>query len=106
MSDVEESGGEIICPYCKHEHIDSWECGLDNDGDSMEYECDECSKKFHVSLCIDTTFNTNGLCKENSEDHNWKHFDHEKTDGEGICKGKRCLTCGEYEFDKFKEANK
>ena len=96
--EIKEYGnGEIICPYCKYEHTDSWECGLRYDGDHRESECDGCGKKFYVSLSIDTTYNTLGLCKENNVEHNWEYFDH--TTDEKRTYGRKCLTCGEYEFD-------
>jgi len=104
MNEIEEMGSEITCPYCKYEHTDSWESGLDNDGDSMEYDCGECEKKFHVSLSVSRDYTSLGLCKENNTKHNWKYFDH-TTDGKR-CFGRKCLTCGEYEFDKEKEEKK
>jgi len=100
MNEIKEfQEKEITCPYCGFKDTDSWESGLNNDGDTMTYDCPECDKKFYVSMCIDVTYSTNGLCKENNVKHNWKEFDH-TTDGVR-CKGKRCLTCNEYEWDKY-----
>ncbi len=90
--------GEITCPYCGWKDTDSWESGLNNDGDSDEFECPECNKKFNVIMNIETTYTTTGLCKENKVKHNWEYFDH-TTDGKR-CKGRKCLTCNEYKFDK------
>jgi len=90
---------EITCPYCGYEFSDSWEHhGLDNDGDSQEEECPECEKKFHVKLDISHDYTSHGLCEENKEEHDWESFDH-TTDGKR-CKGRKCLTCGKYEFDR------
>ncbi len=96
--------GEITCPYCKYEHTDSWECGLNNDGDCMESECDECGKKFNVTLIVETSFTSRGLCKENKNKHDWKYFDFiSKEDGRRIF-GRECLTCGKFESDVEKNA--
>ena len=105
MNEIEESGGEIICPYCQYEHTDSWESGLDNDGDTMEYECAECDKKFYVQFVVETSYNTSGLCKENNVKHNWEYFDHISKSDEKRCYGRKCLTCGKYEFNKEKSAS-
>ena len=91
--------GEITCPYCNYEYGDSWEySSLRYDGDSEEMECDECGKKFYVQFNVETSYTSNGLCKENNEEHNWKYFDH-TTKGKR-CYGRKCLTCGKYEFEK------
>ena len=38
---------EIVCPYCKHEHEDSWDHGNIECG--MIMECEQCEKTFNVS---------------------------------------------------------
>lgn len=101
MDEIEERESEITCPYCKHERTDSWESGLDNDEDFMEDECEECGKKFCVSLSITRTYISRGLCKENNTQHNWEYFDFKK-DGKR-CYGRKCLTCDKYEFNKKKK---
>ncbi len=95
---------EITCPYCGFECGDSWEYGLDSDGDTKEEECEKCNKKFHIQLNVEATYTTRGLCNENNMKHNWKEFSHE-TDGK-TCSGKECLTCDELEFDKTPEPSK
>ena len=96
---------EITCPYCGWENTDSWESGLDNDGDGDEFECgnDDCCKKFRATKNIIVSYNTHGLCKENNTKHNWEEFDFVSENNGKRCKGRKCLTCGKYEFDKTEE---
>lgn len=89
-----EINHEIKCPYCGWEDCDSWESSMEHDGDDIEYECDECGKKFHVTLHIEHSFWSRGLCDENNDKHNWEKFKTEKGSG------RKCLTCDEYEFNK------
>jgi hypothetical protein len=91
---------QITCPYCGWEDTDSWESGLDSDGDNTEINCSECEKKFTVTLHIDYSYSSDGLCIENDDEHNWDYFDH-TTDGKRCC-GRHCLTCDEYEFGEEK----
>jgi len=92
--------GEIVCPYCDYEYSESWEYGMEYDGDSTELECPECNKKFSVVMNIETTFTSQGLCEENKDKHKWKEFNHISSQGGKRCKGKRCLICDKYEFDR------
>ena len=91
----------ITCPYCGWVDTDSWEGGMEHDGDTSEQDCPECDKKFHVQMNIEVSYTSKGLCDENKIKHNWKEFDN-LVDGKR-CKGKHCLTCDEYEFDKTPE---
>jgi uncharacterized Zn finger protein len=43
MSD--ECGSLIVCPYCTHEHSDSWEMISVNQPE-CEVECEKCGKEF------------------------------------------------------------
>ena len=97
---------EITCPYCGYTYTDSWESGLDKDGDSQIEECEECGRKFQVSMNIDVSYTSRGLCKENNIEHNWEEFDFISTEDGHRCKGRECLTCDEYEFDETKEEKK
>ncbi len=98
MNEIERHNErEITCPYCGYEFSDSWEYGMEHDGDTDEEECPECDKKFYITMNVEVGYSTKGLCKENKTKHNWKHFDH-VTSGKR-CKGKKCLVCGEYEFE-------
>ncbi len=102
MEEIREyKEGEITCPYCKWTDSDSWENPLNRDGDTMTYDCPECEKKFYVHMNIDVTYTSSGLCEENNIKHNWEYFDH-VTNGKR-CKGKKCLTCQQYEFDRTHE---
>ncbi len=95
---------EVTCPYCSFEFSDSWEFGsLRSDGDSDEMECDECGKKFYVRCNLEISYTSSGLCKENNKKHNWEYFDFSSEDDGKRCYGRKCLTCGKYEFDKTKE---
>lgn len=50
-SDSQHDGTEqVVCPYCNHEHTDSWEF---QDG---ETDCAACGKEFHLSSTTETTY--------------------------------------------------
>jgi len=98
---------KITCPYCAYEYSDSWEKGMDNDGDSQEEECPECDKKFHVCINVNVDYTSTGLCAENNEEHDWEYFDFISDDEDKRrVKGRKCLTCGEYEHDKLEKEAK
>ncbi len=48
---------EIICPYCGHEHGDSWEYGGGGE-DTDTAICDECDREFEWSRFIITEYST------------------------------------------------
>lgn len=89
---------DITCPYCGYQYKDSWEHGINNDGDSTIIKCPECTNKFYVALAVRYLYTSKGLCKENGVEHNWHIFDFINLKGERI-KGRSCLTCDKYEFD-------
>lgn len=49
----------IICPFCGHEHIDSWE-----QTKSGEFECEGCEKLFFVSVQVETTYTSFEILKK------------------------------------------
>lgn len=81
----------ITCPYCGWEDKDSWESGLDGDGDSDVFECPRCDKKFSATKDVVVTYSSNGLCTENGIEHIWEEL-------QGAT-GKKCITCGQHVFD-------
>lgn len=60
MSDYETYGDEIICPYCKYEHSDSWEL----ESDDGETECGECGKSFLYCRHIYVTYSASPITEE------------------------------------------
>jgi hypothetical protein len=46
---------DIVCPYCGHEHRDSWEISKNEDGAGGDMECQECDKTFswHCTVSVD-----------------------------------------------------
>lgn len=62
---------EIVCPYCGHEHGDSYEYFSRND-ESTNIECDECGKHFRATMQMTTDYSTSLLpCLNNEGDHDW-----------------------------------
>ncbi len=51
---------EVVCPYCFHEHSDSWEFNDWVEG----YECHECEKPFNVTRNVTINYSTSKY-KEN-----------------------------------------
>ncbi len=74
MSDIEhEYTGEVVCPYCGYEHGDSWEYGMEHDGDSTEIECCDCDKKFNATLSVEYNYSTSKInCVDNGKKHKYK----------------------------------
>lgn len=46
----------IVCPYCGHEHCDSWEYGAGDD--NGETECGECGLPFLWTREVSVTYST------------------------------------------------
>ena len=111
--------GEVVCPYCGYEHLDSWEYNLKHDGDNTEIECDECNKKFDVSLCVETAYVSNKKeCKELDKEHDFvfrmSYLGSRELDNEMKLHDKpkkdweyneifKCSRCDEEEFRKISE---
>jgi len=63
LGDVAEDGeeidcsstDEIVCPYCGHEHRDSWEM-LDGHSDCGKVDCGECEREFEVSRYVSVSY--------------------------------------------------
>jgi len=120
MGDIDcEYTGEVVCPYCGYEHSDSHEYGLNYDGDDTEIECDECSKKFNISLCVETSYvSSKKECEELGVEHDFifrtdhlssrgldkemKFYDKPKEDWE-YNEIFKCSNCDEEEYRKISE---
>jgi hypothetical protein len=62
---IHEGTNEIVCPYCGHEFMDSWE--LQEDG---EMDCYECNKKFNYAINRSVDYSTSKIsCKD---EHIWE----------------------------------
>lgn len=48
---------ELVCPYCGHEHRDSWEAS-DDDG---SFWCGECDAEFSYTRHISVSYSTSKL---------------------------------------------
>lgn len=72
----------IICPYCQSK------CGTQDDfegydvfeEESIEFECDECKKKFFGKRCVTIDYRTEGDCELNNEEHKAGKYHCEKCD--------------------------
>lgn len=50
---------EAVCPYCGHEHGDSWEWGGTERGETDgEAECDSCEREFFWSRDVSVTYSS------------------------------------------------
>jgi len=60
----------ILCPYCQSKcgsHDDFENCGWDDA--SVEFECEECEKKFEAQRVVTVDYRTEKDCKLNGEEH-------------------------------------
>lgn len=54
MSDIDTSRtDDIVCPYCGHEHGDSWEFDLSGSG---IVECNKCEREFKAAREIEVYY--------------------------------------------------
>jgi hypothetical protein len=62
MTDIDTDHCDYpTCPHCGHEHEETWEffsLDFDNDGDTMETQCDVCDKAMIVTMHIEYSFST------------------------------------------------
>lgn len=57
---------EITCPFCGEEIANSYK--YDDDG---EIECCDCGKKYEFTRVVNITYDTNGDCRLNNEEHDY-----------------------------------
>lgn len=50
-----------ICPWCNHEHYDSWESC-----DSGVFDCEKCERQFHCERDVTVSY----TCKKVTDDDN------------------------------------
>ena len=53
--DDEPSGDEVVCPWCNHEHRDSWDYDW-TANETAEIDCEECGKTFEARRSFDVTY--------------------------------------------------
>ena len=86
---------ELVCPYCGHEHTDSWELADTQD----RYDCESCSKRFSYTSEITRTFTSKAVPCLNGAPHDFKKMvglDPLYPDA------KRCKWCGKCEYGERK----
>lgn len=55
FSDDTDCTSEIVCPWCGHEHSDSWEMG------SGEMECHDCGREFQTERDVSVSYSTSRI---------------------------------------------
>lgn len=86
---------DIQCPHCKHErHADVEDYG--SDGDDYTEQCEECGKKFAVTIDVRTRWDTQ--CVE--EDHDWELEETIPFEGSDKYDWYRCTVCDETKMEK------
>ena len=99
---------EIVCPYCKHKHEDSYDYLPDEDRGnelSFEMDCNECNKEFHVSF--DTRNINDGYTSKRKEcfddKHEWEAGTRGFAGSLGATNVYTCKHCNKYKFIPLKE---
>jgi hypothetical protein len=60
---------EVVCPYCGHEHSDSWEYG-----DGGIVDCDGCEKKFFFERDVVVTYvSAKSPCSNGEAEHEFNY---------------------------------
>jgi len=49
---------EVVCPWCGHEHSDSWEWWIDSRSECTEFECERCEKPIEATRYVEITYST------------------------------------------------
>lgn len=84
---------EIICPYCGHEHSDSWEASDESDDE----QCGECGKHFSYTSYTTRNFTSKKVDCLNGSPHDWKNVSGYYP---GYPDAKRCKVCQKSEYGK------
>lgn len=93
MIDIEfncEMVDKIVCPYCGHEHEDSFEM-VDLDENNDTATCHNCGKEFEVEIEKSIDYSTS--CMENEHDM--------VADNDHIADCMKCKRCGYTKFTRF-----
>ena len=53
-------GDNIICPHCGYEFADSWEIGMNDDGD-FEVECHGCQREFVTTRTTTVSYSSRSV---------------------------------------------
>ena len=79
MSEIDHKHrDDIVCPWCGWENPDSWEAGLNEDGDSLTLECGACEKEFDATMSIGVTYSTSkARCPEGGCDYRLAYEGHD-----------------------------
>lgn len=68
-----ECTSEIVCPYCGHVYMDSWEC----QDETYDEECPSCGKRFYYTRDVTVTYTSHKLKPDGSVDM-WDELDEEQ----------------------------
>ena len=49
---------EIVCPHCGYKFSNSYEFGMDSDGEEQEIDCGRCEKPFIAMINISVTYSS------------------------------------------------
>lgn len=49
---------EIVCPWCGHEHEDSWDHFSSYGCNTCEFDCDSCGKTIYVEQIVKVTYSS------------------------------------------------
>lgn len=79
---------EIVCPYCGHEHSNSWEFS-----DSGVTGCNKCEKKFFYQRDVDVTYISSRTPCANGEAEHEFNLRNDWLINEGTRKGQIQNTC-------------
>jgi hypothetical protein len=55
---------EVICPYCKHSHEDSWDFFTSTSQECTEVNCDECDGEFVTCRTNSVTYSSHKKMQE------------------------------------------
>ena len=62
---------DIVCPYCRYGHNG---CDYPGEYDDDEFTCDECGKKFLLTIETSVFYHTMADCELNGEAHQWSEY--------------------------------
>lgn len=68
---MEIDGNDVLCPYCQsvcgdHDDFEGYDIW---DEEGIDFECQECGKKFEARRTVTVDYRTEADCKKNGEEH-------------------------------------
>lgn len=94
MAIEHEYTDRLVCPYCGHIEVDSFECASESD----DYQCGICDKRFTYTTQVHRTFTSEKAdCLNGLAEHSWRPIGGVQREYPGA---RRCTVCNRREYPR------